>query len=124
MSRDELDTLLAGLRDHDADPPPFDRVWRAALARRDARRPRRRLAHAATALAAVAALVFVLMPAPEPADELAPEALELARSLSEWQAPLDFLLEPPGGSLVGLDPSSPALDVLDELSLVEMEEII
>ncbi len=124
MNRDDLDGFLRALGDREPDAPPFGRVWGAARERREARRSRRRLARAAVAVAAVAALVFVLMPAPEPPGELAPEALELARSLSEWQAPLDFLLEPPGGGLFGFDPSSATLPVPAELPSTPIEEVL
>lgn len=130
MNRDALEALRA-MRERATDAPPFDRVWRAALERRETRRLRRRLVHATVALSAAALLVVVLMRTPssrttppESVPAFDREASELAHSLSDWSGPLDFLLEPPGGHLFGLDPWSPALRVPAELPTLKFEEIL
>lgn len=126
--RRDLEALIRDARDRNAEAPPFSRVWRAALERRDRRRSRRRLALSAAALSAAVFLVVLLVPAPEgrgPAPELStPDASELARALSEWQAPLDFLLEPPGGGLLGVDPRDTELRLPAHPLNLDFEEIL
>lgn len=88
--------LFAALREGAPEPPSFRRIWEKA-ARGPVGRGRlwRPALAAAVALAAVAVTVLLLRaagplgPAP-PADPL-----EMARALSAWEAPLDFLLAGP-----------------------------
>lgn len=128
MKYEELEFLLRGVRDQPVEAPPFRRVWGRALERRRARRPRRRAARAVALVSAAAlvAIVWLVVPRSDPASGpgFDREAEELARALSSLGGPLDFLLEPPGGHLVGLDPLEPALRVPTELSTVGIEEVL
>lgn len=106
MTRDERELAAAfeRLRRREMpQTPPFERVWAAARRRAAARRPRTPLRRALPATLATAALVVVALgalllverarwSAAPPADDQA--LLELARDLSTWSSPLDFL-EPP-----------------------------
>lgn len=123
--RSELEPLLRELRAQGTAAPPFARVWRGAQARLEARRSRRWVVRAAVTLPAATLLVALLVLAPgsrEPVPEASAE--ELARRLSSWQTPLDFLLEPPGGDLFGYraQPLGRALTL--EPDAFEIEEIL
>ncbi len=82
--------------------PQFRALWnRAQELRRRRPAPRFRFAAAATvAAAALAALLFFALPRPEGPGVQAGETA-LARDLSSWSAPLDFLLLTPGLELWG-----------------------
>ncbi len=131
QSDQPVESYVRSSADHTAEAPPFSRVWRAAEQRRRRRRTGRRLLLSAAALPVAIFLVVVLVPvlsprepAPESFDLSNPELVELARSLSEWTAPLDFLLEPPGGDLMGVDSSDAGLPMPTELPTLNAEEVL
>ncbi len=97
----EVRELLHAVRDDARGPvPPFRRLWSRA---ESASRPRRSLRGPALAVAAasVMAIVLVVLPLLSGGGGPAPitDPMEIARSLSEWEAPLEFLLEVPGAGL-------------------------
>lgn len=130
-ARQELDSLIRRSRGSAAGAPPFSRVWRAAVERQRQRRFRRRLLLASASLSAVVLLVVLLVlapdsrgPAPRFSDAASSEAVELALSLSDWRAPLDFLLEPPGGGLLGFDLRAAELQIPYDLPTLGFEETL
>lgn len=130
MRPDELDAILRRARDRHTEAPPFRTLWNRALELRRERRRRRLVVSAATAVSAAALLVVALLGwprpdrVPEPAAAFDPEVAELARSLSDWRAPLDFLLEPPGGHLFGFDPRRQMLRAPAELPDLDLQETL
>jgi len=85
---------------HEDDPPAPDYRSLAAAPARPARRVARAVWAAAAAVAAgavVLALSLRQRPAPAPAED---EMLRLAASLSDWEAPTDFLLSTPGAEFL------------------------
>lgn len=93
---DRVRELFAALREEAAEPPPFRRVWEGAGRARGARgRLWRPALAAAVALAAVAVTGWLLRGAGPAAPTPAADPIELARALSTWEAPLDFLLVGP-----------------------------
>lgn len=121
----EIEALLREAREQNAEAPPFARVWGQAKERLETRRRRRWVLRAAVTLPAATLLVALLVVAPgsrEPLPEASAE--ELARQLSSWRAPLDFLLEPPGGELLGY-PAEPLGPVLAfETDIPEIQETL
>jgi hypothetical protein len=101
MSEDrDFRALFEDLRGEvEEQAPPFGKVWLAARQRLEhhaAGGSRRWLLPTAVALSAAVVLVVVLVSAPglrEPTPPFEIEAQALA--ISEWEAPLDFLLEAP-----------------------------
>lgn len=99
----DLRRAFDDIRGLEEQAPPFGKVWLAARERLEiqaAGTPRRWLLRAAVALSAAALVVVVLVSAPglrEPAPPFeSDKALsEQAQALSDWQAPLDFLLDSP-----------------------------
>ncbi len=130
MKRDQIERLFDAERERPVDAPPFERLWAAARRRRDVRRGRRRMLRAASVAAGAMALGAILLWPPRPASPpdtdagFDSETHELARTLSGWRGPLDFLLEPPGGHLFGLDPEASTLGLTTELSTVPIEEVL
>ncbi len=88
--------LFAALREGAPEPPSFRRIWEKA-ARGPVGRGRlwRPALAAAVALAAVAVTVLLLRTAGPGAPGPVADPVELARALSTWEAPLDFLLVGP-----------------------------
>jgi hypothetical protein len=87
---------------HADDPPAPDyRSLAAAPARPVRARRAARVVWAAAAAVAAGAVVLALSlrerPAPAPAED---EMLRLAASLSDWEAPTDFLLSTPGAEFL------------------------
>ena len=128
MSRErpDLESLLRDAHEPTAPVPPFSRVWHSAVEQQRRRRNRRRLLLAEAPLAAAAILAGVavlLVPAPAPRGP-APELSELALSLSEVEMPLDFLLEPPVGSLLGVEPPDLGPVPSDRSTTLDFEEIL
>ncbi len=129
MSRDRLAARLRALGPDERPAPPFRRVWRAALERRDARRRRRRILRGVATLSAAALVIALLAGVPglreaPPAASSEAHVRELARSLSNWSGPLDSVLEPRGERFLALDPESTAMRVPAYLSNLEIEEIL
>ena len=106
-----LSDAMRAVRESAPQAPPFARVWRAAHERQQQRRARRpRVAGGVLLAAALVGLLLWSAPGGrEPVPELSAEAYELAHALSTWEAPLDFLLEAPGGGLLGYQLDSSAL---------------
>lgn len=127
MSDDrEIRRAFENLRDLEASAPPFRRVWLAARERQEARAsgaPRRWLLRTAVALSAVVILVVVLVPASDPREPAPPfEIEEQVQALSEWGAPLDFLLESPESAMFAPEiwPANPDVSGLNDPSLKEL----
>lgn len=119
----DLRRAFEDLRELEEQAPPFGKVWLAARERHEARPPGHRLLRTAVALSAAALLVVVLVSAPglrEPAPPL--EAEELAQALSEWEAPLDFLLDSPESEMFSPEiwPADPTPAELE----ISIEEIL
>ncbi len=100
---DRVRELFAAIREEATEPPPFRRVWEGAGRARGARgRLWRPALAAAVALAAVAVTGWLLRGAGPAAPTPAADPIELARALSTWEAPLDFLLVGPEEELYGV----------------------
>lgn len=118
MSRDRQDRELLrsvfaeGHRETSEKTPAFAPMWQEAeRTRADRRRPRRRYSIAALAAAAaslmIAAGLIGIRGLNEPettAAELDAQMSQMAASLSEWRAPLDFLLQTPGSEWLQTTP--------------------
>ncbi len=93
---ERLRGLFAALREESAEPPPFPRMWRRAASGRRTVGPILRPALAAAAALAAVAVTVLLLRAAGPLGPAPPaDPLEMARALSAWEAPLDFLLAGP-----------------------------
>lgn len=107
--------LRAFFREAHADdrPPPFRRLARATAAPPRPRIGRWRSALAATAVAAIALGIgwWATQPVGDDAPLSEADQIALARELSSWDAPLDFLLETPGSELLTAPPSFELLDL-------------
>ena len=89
----EPDALLREVARHaERTAPPFDRMWRAAQARVDARHSRTPHFRSRVAVAGVAALVVIVMTffAGTWTDR------EARVDLAQWRSPTEFLLDTPG----------------------------
>ncbi|HEV8356582.1 MAG TPA: hypothetical protein VGQ17_07405 [Gemmatimonadales bacterium] len=97
--RDLRDLFQAARRAEGEAAPPFARV----LAGRSVSTPRRRWLKwtlaATAALAGIVLIAKVVRPPSGPA-----QALEIARELSSWRSPTEFLLRVPGAELLGNPP--------------------
>lgn len=123
----ELTSAMRSAHENAPQAPPFAEVWRAARERQEARRARRPRVVASVLLTATALVALLLVPAlirEEPVAELSSHEYELAHALSNWEAPLDFLLEAPGGDLLGYRADTLGSTVLSDISFPDTEETL
>lgn len=109
--RELLREILAeGHRSTHRRPPAFATLWSRAAAEARAPRTARRRGFAVAAVAAAMlaiATTIVLWPTNRQSPSEIERAMLIAASVSEWRAPLDFLLETPGQEWLDSTPRGP-----------------